>query len=54
MLIELNAKGEIKGYGSNFKVLRKDGITQPGLLEVTGRRRGVATCLMVLPDAPKK
>ena len=37
-LIELKRKGEIKGYGSNFKVLRKDGITQPELLEVTGRK----------------
>ena len=38
-LIELKQKGEIKGYGNNFKVLKQDGITQPSLLEITGEKK---------------
>jgi hypothetical protein len=36
MLDELKREGQIKGYGSNYKTTKKDGVTQPGLLEVTG------------------
>lgn len=39
MLIELKWKGEIKGYGDNYKVLKRYGITQPELLELTGEKR---------------
>ena len=38
-LIELKWKGEIKGYGNNFKVLKQGGITQPSLLEITGEKK---------------
>ena len=38
-LIELKCKGEIKGYGNNFKATKKDGFTKPELLEVTGEKR---------------
>lgn len=38
-VFELKRKGEIKGYGDNFKVLRKEGMTQLSLLEDTGVRK---------------
>ncbi|CAB9529998.1 Ribonuclease HII [Seminavis robusta] len=38
-LIELKCKGEIKGYGNNFKATKKDGFTKPELLEITGEKR---------------
>ncbi|CAB9508632.1 expressed unknown protein [Seminavis robusta] len=38
-LISLKCKGEIKGYGSNYKVTIKEGITQPELLVVTGEKK---------------
>ena len=54
-LIELKQKGEIKGYGNNFKVTKRDGDTKPELLEVTREKRvGVARRLLRLTDTPKK
>ena len=38
-LDELKQKGQIKGYGNNYKTTKKDGVTQPGLLEVTGEKK---------------
>lgn len=35
-VLALKQKGEIKGYGDNFKVLKEEGDIQPSLLELTG------------------
>jgi len=37
-LIELKRKGEIKGYGNNFKVAEEAGLIKPSLLEITGKK----------------
>lgn len=38
-LEELKDEGEIKGHGNNFKVTKRDGVTQPEPLEITGEKR---------------
>ena len=35
-LMEMKHRGEINGNSNNFKVTKRDGITQPELLETTG------------------
>jgi hypothetical protein len=39
MFIELKRKGEIRGYGDNFKVVREEGNVQASLLEISGVKK---------------